>query len=320
MEICAKVYDLAKDAESIWLNILSAETDIRGFTFASDVVDAMQISNWILADRDCILAKHAKLVIEQQMLNTLLDDATELDIDYESLYNNFTALIWQFNDIKHDMETFMEFAENLITKVDATNDRTQTANSTIQAINGLLVNASNSLPVLSDMVESLKALVMSVNSNGDSLPEVLASLIEVVTRLTEDFQKDIPWFESSLTHGENVVETSIEVQRYNKSSNYSYYYNNAVCRVCSILDSSLSAGNEAVKAIVDYESVVSLLSSASQIVESTNNTLRNVSESLANLMADELEDEIYELNITVEYLFAQWTHLSKDIQGSLINI
>ena len=84
--------------------------------------------------------------------------------------------------------------------------------------------------------------------------------------------------------------------------------------MCSILAGSLSSGNEAVEAIVDYRSVERLLANASAIAQSANHTLRNVVQLLNTLMGDELEEEILELNTTLEYLFMEWAGLSSTLQ------
>ena len=83
---------------------------------------------------------------------------------------------------------------------------------------------------------------------------------------------------------------------------------------CSILASSLTAGNKAVEAIIDYRSVEELITNASLIAQHANLTLLSVSQSLNQLMADGLEDTVAELNATYEYLYDQLIDLSSELQ------
>lgn len=311
-EINNAVKGIKDDSNSTQLNISLADSDIRSFSFDIDVIFAHEVSNLTLSNLNYILEKYAKLLSEQQMLSRLSTTAGDLDSDYESLYINFTTLIQELNEIQQEIENLANITEDLKTDVDTTNTKIKIAESKIETVDQDIVGLNDTIFDLNNTIVSLRSLL---ESNGNGLPKLLASLMDNVTRLDEEFQSKVHEFESSLTKGNDVFQTALEVQRYNYINYCKDCYYCFSCHI-SILNSSLSSGNRAVEAIVDYESVEILVSNASQIVESTNDTLLQVSESLYNLMKDGLKDEINEMNITLEYLFAQWADLLTDIRGS----
>ncbi len=67
------------------------------------------------------------------------------------------------------------------------------------------------------------------------------------------------------------------------------------------------------EAIIDYRSVETSIANALAIAESASSTLQEVTETISGLMAGSLEDDMVELNMTVEYLFLQWAGYSSEL-------
>ena len=63
---------------------------------------------------------------------------------------------------------------------------------------------------------------------------------------------------------------------------------------------------------MDYRSVETSIANALTIAESANSTLQEVSETISGLMAGSLEEDVGELNMTLEYLFIQWAGYSSE--------
>ena len=214
---------LVNQIESVLTNITSISDYIISISFSDDLSNTTQQTNTILANNNTLTDQYTKLTNEQQTIQTLHESSSDISNVFTALYNNFTELMTQLAQIENNITASSWLADNLANNTHAVNNQIAQSDSLIEYIEQLLPEAHDQFMIAINNIEMLQSLFGSIVSSGSGesgigmlsiLPDLINELEGTVTQLDKNLKNSLWSFNTSLENGQNVYQTSLEVQKY----------------------------------------------------------------------------------------------------------
>ena len=222
------VQTLVENIESVWLNITAIRNYTLSISFSDDLAITTQQTNIILTNYKYIMSQYTKLSNEKLTLEMLHESIVELDLNFNDLYANFIELMTQLALIENNITASDWLVNNLANEVDTVNERIAEADNITNNLQQLLPWAHEEFMIAVNNIEMLQTLIGLMESSGsggsglgvmDTLPDLIKELDLTVSQLDNDVKNSLWSFDLSLMNGQDVYQTSLEVQRYHCNIN-----------------------------------------------------------------------------------------------------